>query len=157
MQTHEMFVGTEIEGPDAGILTFYIPHGAIGKRGVVQTLYLIKSTGIRRVYFGAGGHRGIDHEDVTLMHILTQNHAVDQIVAEIEVNEIDNTLVVLNKTKLPNKIQLVLCVTVTGAGDEPAVVKHLKIQNDNKLFWFTLQNPQCTCLDDPEYQEDELI
>ena len=102
MITVEPFVGVEVEGPERGEHTLFIPRSF--RESVVDLL--AQYPGVRRVYYGAGEDFGISEEQsveaCTLHHTHTVLVEVDwkSLVRDIDnINRVKARVVIVNKHK----------------------------------------------------------
>ena len=140
------FIGKEIEGPEQGVLTLFIPNGFVKNIGEVKAFAIIQKTKIYRLYFGAGNKQGLDIDDIKLIKKLIYNNY--QILAEI--NNLKNLDWI--SSNVLSKIEIIYCIYIHTKID------HIKIINDSFLEWGQINGDWfTTSLTDKEYQNDTKI
>lgn len=137
------FTGPEAEGPEQGVRTLFIPRGA----GQESLLLFAQTHGIGRVYFGAGGHRGLVASDMPLLEACIKDDI--DVLAEIECHDKAS----LRMAAQWPDVQVVLVADVPLA----CHVNHIKLQDPVKLIWHCCPISYTTLLSDTRYKNDKEI
>lgn len=145
------FVGPEVEGPDRGTPTMFIPCDSVPEDKIPKAIAAAQERGIKRFYFGAGEQRGFSQTDIKFMGKLIGKG--NQILAEIEprhLPEVRNLPLLISAS-----VEMILVVEHPGA----VLVEHLKLMDDKRIHWHKLQEDTfvTTELKDKLYDQDEAL
>ena len=155
MKTKNSFIGKEVEGPDKGVLTFFLPRGATAKASVTTMYSLIKASGVSRIYFGAGEERNADGYDWELIEILKALPHITAIC--IEVDSIEEITASIQQQDVSAKVEFILVIETESVSQLDICLKHIKLQDKNYVYWYVMPEAIVTKTDDPLYDEDATV
>jgi hypothetical protein len=141
---YQIFMGQEVEGPDRGVLTLFIPKNAINRK---LFLDIANKHNITRLYFGAGNDRGINLDVILLLVDIPENFSI---FLEIE-SEQDLDFLPL---KFFKRTKIIYVVKTKIFKYLPSV---FKIETPEKVHWFDLKSPVTNNLNDYLYLEDTYV
>lgn len=139
-----LFVGKEVEGPERGELTLFIPKNASNRR-----LFLIeaKKLDIKRLYFGAGNDRGIRLSSKLLLDIPSDYKVYLEIVDYFQLADLP--LEFLKRTQI-----IYVIIQKYDINILPSV---FKIERSTDVRWFDLPASIKSDINDDLYKKDEII
>lgn len=145
MNYRKIFIGKEVEGPEKGKVTLFIPKNATNR---LSFLKVAQQYNIKRLYFGAGNDRGICFDLVPSLLEIPKEY---QIYLEITSSEdlIGIPLKFLQRTKVIFVIQKTEYFKVL-----PSV---FKIETTGNVHWYELPYPTTNSINDPLYKKDMEI
>lgn len=144
MEKHKLFIGKEVEGPQRGLMTLFIPKNAINRK---QFLTKAFEHNITRLYFGAGNDRGINQDMIYLLLKIPKEFGVFlEIESEQDLNFLP--LIFLKRTKI---------IQVIKTDNYKVLPSVFKIETPDKVHWFDLDFVTTNNLNDYLYLEDKYI
>jgi succinate dehydrogenase flavin-adding protein (antitoxin of CptAB toxin-antitoxin module) len=150
MITRQMFIGVEAEGPGRGLLTLFIPRGAVTKKNIKKILQRITTEEITRLYFGAGNRRGLTEMDLELIRSVDEEISI---LAEIGLKD----LLELHDKDALHRIDLILTLPIKSNATIPTI-QHIKFVSNRKLLWYEQTEPPYeTLLSDDLYLTDMKV
>ncbi len=137
----KLFIGTEVEGSERGLLTLFIPKNAINRSSFLDSA---KKHKITRLYFGAGNDRGISSDIFDLLETIPENYSS---LLEIEdFNELENIpYSFLLRTNI-----IFVCKVI----NQKVAPKVFKIETKTDVHWYDLTEPIVTSITDELYTKD---
>lgn len=150
-----VFVGKEAEGPSRGVWTLFVGR-EVGEEEGRRLLSFVETKGIRRVYFGAGGNRGVRGVGIVrLFRELVSKEGVE-VVLEIDSEEgIPSSLL-----PLLSKVRVVFVVDWLKEDfwEVCCLVNSLKfVSRKGDVVWYELGDSFLTSFTDPLYTEDKEV
>lgn len=151
MITDKIFIGTEVEGPDNGIPTIFIPRNSSETINIYKLVEYAKKEQINRFYFGAGDKTGLSEVDLFLASVLVL--AFDcKILIEITLDDLLDVELISKYNR--KNIELILVIH-NDLLDYP--VQHIKFVNKTYLHWCKTDTWFRTSIHDTEYNNDKII
>jgi hypothetical protein len=138
-----IFKGLEVEGPDRGEPTLFIPKNAINRFSFME---IAKKHKLKRLYFGAGNDRGIATDLVPFLNLIPDDFKV-----LLEITDF-NQLFFL-PFGFVSKTQIIYVLKVIAGFFIKMDI--FKIETDERVIWYNLKKPIVTSLTDPLYEKDE--
>ena len=139
--TNCLFIGTEAEGPDRGILTLFVgTHFADPKR----ILEIAEEQKIKRIYFGAGNNRGITRNYLPLIKKIKNDYTV-----VIEIDSIQE-IYTYPESFFP-KVKIILTFDFSYASR----IKYLKLVDEKVIRFY--DRKIITALNDMLFKNDKEI
>jgi len=150
---HSLFIGHEVEGPERGTVTLFVPSGspAINPREIRS--HLRENPDIRRVYFGAGYETGLNpaHCDVAVT-LIRMNYRI--VIEIIDVMEIEHAPDFLKRSAY------IVHTSYTDAKPMQGVyIDGFKIVAQQDMDWYDIATGKRyhNFLSDPMYDGDEEL
>lgn len=144
MKKRQLFIGKEVEGPERGIMTLFIPKKATNRKSFLE---IAKQHNITRLYFGAGNDRGINQDIQPLLLKIPKNFKV---LFEIE-SEQD---LFFMPFEFLRRTRIIYVIRTRVFKSLPSV---FKIETLDKVHWFDLDYVTTNDLDDNLYLEDKFV
>ena len=145
MKRYQLFIGKEVEGPERGLMTLFIPKNANNRK---KFLEIANQYNISRLYFGAGNDRGINQDMISfLSHIPKSFNVLLEIESEQELY--------LLPLEFLERTTIIYVVKTKKFKSLPSI---FKIETPEKVHWFELDEHLTTNdLNDYLYLEDEYV
>ncbi len=130
------FIGVELEGPERGRYTLFIPKNCL--QSDTELLEKAVHNKINRVYFGAGNSKGLNKDQLCVLLLFLSLHF--KIVIEVDMQDIDNILSFLPKIK---EIEIVICVDSLKSIEILSFLKSVvfqvsyKVIEKNDILWLS--------------------
>lgn len=144
MKRSQLFIGKEVEGPERGLMTLFIPKHATNRK---KFLEIANQKNISRLYFGAGNDRGINQDMISLLLEVPKSF---EVLLEIE-SEQELYLLPLEFLK---RTKIIYVVRTKKFKSLPSV---FKIETPEKVHWFNLDCVTTNDLNDYLYLEDKYV
>ena len=135
-----IFKGVEVEGTDRGQETIFIPKNAKNRK---DFLYLAKSEGIKRLYFGAGNDRGIHDDVIPLLYCIPLYFSIF-----LEITE------ELHLENIPQDILKRINIVFVKIANINSRIHAFKIETTKTVIWYDTKPCVTTLLNDPIYEGD---
>lgn len=142
--SNNLFYGPEVEGPERGEMTLFIPKNAENR---MDFLVEANKKGIKRLYFGAGNDRGTNIPNYLLQAIPSHFSVYLEITDYHQLIGVSEAF--LRRT---NIIYVVL--QTTDIKKLPAI---FKIERQNDVQWYENNKPIVSDINDPLYKQDVII
>jgi hypothetical protein len=144
MKRNQLFIGKEVEGPQRGLMTLFIPKNATNRK---KFLEIANQKNISRLYFGAGNDRGIHQDMISLLLDIPKEFGI---LLEIE-SEQELYLLPLEFLRRTRVIQVIKTKKYKTL---PSI---FKIETPDKVHWFDLDCVTTNDLNDYLYLEDKYV
>lgn len=150
MITNRMFIGEEVEGPQKGICTLFIPKGSLVSTRIDALYKKVIHLHITRFYFGAGDDTGVNKKAFDLINLLLKNpeHSV---LVEFTLKDLTKNNLI---TSLADTVELILVLKDKRL---QFPVSHIKFVNETSLYWHTVCSVYKNEINDTQYENDKLF
>jgi len=157
MKGMKIFIGQEAEGPDKGTATLFLPSCGRWKIDEVHSI-LRREKGIQRIYFGAGGRRGLSKQEAELAaRLVDQGHNV---VAEFSIDNLEgiSSLDILAMIESVLWIPLPSSVVLDNLYERMKRISSIKLEDRRgNLSWHCIRSCSITRADESMYGTDKEV
>lgn len=137
----KIFTGKEVEGPDRGKRTLFIPKNSENRKDFLK---LAEKYNCKRLYFGAGNDRGIHKDIIDQIYLIPDDYEIIIEITNIgQISFIDENL-------FP-KINLVFVIF----RDSWYPISTIKVETPEEIHWLDLKKSTVSNINDGLYKEDK--
>jgi hypothetical protein len=144
MISKKMFIGFEVEGPEIGFLTLFIPRGSIKKTGEIRNIIIDSQLNINRIYFGAGERRGITKLELKEANNLKKEFTFLKFIFEISLSD-----------QIPKNVPLDTEIVLSIKTKNCSLIDVVKLEDNRNIRWLETNNAYISKITNPLYLMDK--